>query len=242
MNMKTHASKTPDSLPARSTLNGRIIHDSNAAIKKARRLFAMTWAAATSFMISLAVLLPVATQAATSDFPDGNVAALNDGVPATTLVDISGTITYCSNSNLPPVPLVTVNLTPGTPMTTNGTGFYAFLSLPSGSYDVTPTMAALAPGSFGINTVDVVAVQRHFLTIQFLSGCRLMAADVNGDSLINTVDVLAIRAFFLGLPTGFANVGKYQFNPPSYLGITSSQTAAFDALVLGDVAAVFVYP
>ena len=76
---------------------------------------------------------------------------------------------------------------------------------------MTPTKAALAPGSAGINTVDVVATQRHFLNIALLSGCRLTAADVNGDAMVNTVDVIAIQRFFLGLSTGIANTGKYQF-------------------------------
>ena len=64
---------------------------------------------------------------------------------------------------------------------------------------MTPTKAALAPGSAGINAVDVLAVQRHFLGIALIpAGCRLTAADVNGDSNINAVDVLAIQRFFLG--------------------------------------------
>ena len=130
---------------------------------------------------------------------------------------------------------------------TNGSGNYMFSSLPSGgSYTVTPTKAALPPGSTGINTVDVVATQRHFLMIGTpLTGCRLTAADVNGDSMVNTVDVVAIQRFFLILSTGIANVGKYQFNPVnrSYSGIVSDQTSQnYDTLVFGDVASPFANP
>ena len=51
---------------------------------------------------------------------------------------------------------------------------------------MTPTKTALAPGSAGINTVDVIAVQRHFLNLGTpLSGCQLAAADVNGDTVIH---------------------------------------------------------
>ena len=65
---------------------------------------------------------------------------------------------------------------------------------------MTPAKTALAPGSAGINTVDVLATQRHFLNIELIpAGCRLTAADVNGDTNVNTVDVLAIQRFFLGL-------------------------------------------
>lgn len=128
--------------------------------------------------------------------------------------------------------------------TTDPSGNYQFSSLPSGgSYVVSVTRPAQAPGSTGINTVDVVAVQRHILVIGTpLSGCRLAAADVNEDTAINTVDVIAIQRFILGLTTGIANVGKYQFNPSSraYPGITTDQTEQdYDTLVFGDVASPF---
>ena len=111
---------------------------------------------------------------------------------------------------------------------------------------MTPTKAGLTPGGAGIaiNTVDVVATQRHFLQIVFLSGCRLSAADVSGDNTVNTVDIVAIQRFFLGATTGTANVGKYRFTPVSrsYPGIVSDQTAQnYDALVFGDVAPGFVH-
>jgi hypothetical protein len=90
--------------------------------------------------------------------------------------------------------------------------------------------------------VDVVAIQRHFLQIAPLSGCRLKAADVNGDNTVNTVDGIAVRQFFFGHPT--ANVGKYQFTPASrsYPGVMSDRTGQnYDALVFGDVATSYVH-
>ena len=129
----------------------------------------------------------------------------------------------------------------------DSSGNYQFSSLTSGgTYTVTPTKAALTPGSSGaaINTVDIVATQRHFLHITLLSGCRLTAADVNGDNAVNTVDIVAIQRFFLGATTGIANVGQYHFSPVSrsYPGIVNDQTAQdYDALVFGDVAPGFVH-
>jgi hypothetical protein len=160
---------------------------------------------------------------------------------------IYGTISYCSNPVPGPVPNVTLTLTGDatTSTMTDGSGNYQFLSLAAGgSYTVTPSKTARAPGSAGINTVDVIATQRHFLNLGTpLSGCRLTAADVNGDAAINTVDVIAIQRFFLGLSTGIANTGKYKFAPVnrSYLGIISNQTAQnYNTLVFGDVASPFV--
>ena len=127
----------------------------------------------------------------------------------------------------------------------NASGNYTFSSVPSGgTYTVTPSKAARTPGSAGINTVDVIATQQHFLNLGTpLTGCRLMAADVNGDSSVNTIDVVAIQRFFLGLSTGIANTGKYKFIPANrtYTGLTSNQTGQnYDTLVFGDVASSFV--
>ena len=167
----------------------------------------------------------------------------------TPTVNISGNISYCSNPVPGPVPNVTLTLTgsgSGTTFT-DGSGNYQFSSLVSGgTYGVTPSKAALLPGSGGgIDTVDVVATQRHFLNIGTpLSGCRLTAADVNGDTGIDTVDVIAIQRFFLGLTTGIANTGQYHFNPVSrsYPGIVSDQTGQnYDTLIFGDVASGFVH-
>lgn len=97
----------------------------------------------------------------------------------------------------------------------------------------------------GIDTIDVVATQRHFLIIGTpLSGCRLTAADVNADSSVNTIDVVAIQRFFLVHSTGTANVGRYQFLPSSrsYQTIVTDQTGQnYDTIVFGDVAPRFVH-
>jgi Dockerin type I domain len=162
-------------------------------------------------------------------------------------VNISGVILYCSSPIPGPVTNVIVNLTGTISGSTlsDGSGNYTFSSLPSGgTYTITPSKTALPPGSAGINTIDVVATQRHFLTIGTpLTGCRVTAADVNGDEAVNTIDVVAIQRFFLSLTTGIANVGQYQFNPPSrsYSGIVSDQiNQNYNTMIFGDVASPFV--
>jgi len=129
---------------------------------------------------------------------------------------------------------------------TNGLGNYFFSGLPSGgSYTVTPSRAVLPPGSPGITTIDVIAIQRHHLGTVLLTGCRISAADCAPPlGVVNTADVIAVQRFFLGLGTGIGNAGKFQFNPVnrSYSPLNSNQIAQnYDALVLGDVAAPYVY-
>jgi Carboxypeptidase regulatory-like domain len=197
---------------------------------------AISTATATSTPTATATSTPTATATAT-------VAPTPIPTPAPT-VSISGTVSYCPSSNPVPGVTMTVTGTSSDSTTTDGAGFYTFTGLPSGgSYTVTPTKAALAPGSAGITTVDVIVVQRHFLNLGTpLSGCPLTAADVNGDTLVSTADVIAIQRFVLNLSTGIANTGQYQFSPVSrtYPGIVTDQTDQnYDTLVFGDVASPF---
>jgi hypothetical protein len=128
-------------------------------------------------------------------------------------------------------------------VTTDSSGSYVLSSLISGgNYVVTPSKPALTPGGTGpvINTIDIIAAQRHYLQITLLAGCRLTAADVTGDSAVNTIDMVAMQRFYLGQTTGIANTGQYVFSPASrsYSGPIASQSGQnYDALVLGDVAA-----
>mgnify|MGYP000532341190 CR=1 FL=1 len=105
-----------------------------------------------------------------------------------------------------------------------------------------PTKNALVPGSAGINTSDVIAVQRYYLGLGTLA-CP-DCGDVTGNGRVDTSDVVAIQRFFLGYATGIANVGKYNFNPASrsYPGVTANQIHQnYDALVIGDTASSFVH-
>ena len=169
-------------------------------------------------------------------------------------VSISGTVIYCSNPALNPVPGVTMTLTgdmSGSTLT-DGSGNYTFSSLPSGgNYTVTPTKTALAPGSAGINGVDVLAVQKHFLGIALLPvGCRRTAADVNGvfppGAMARSMEVtsLPFRNSSSAIQAGSSMLENAQFTPANrtYTGIVTDQTAQnYDALVFGDVATGFIH-
>ena len=168
--------------------------------------------------------------------------------PTPSPVSISGVISYCSNPLAPVVPGVTLNLTGDVTLSVQSdvSGAYQFSSLAhGGNYTVTPTKAALIPGSTGIDTVDAIGTQRQFLGLGTpLSGCRLAAANVNGIGGVDTVDVIALQRFFLGFSTGIANAGKYQFAPVSrnYSPLNTNQTAQnYDTFIYGDVTTSFVH-
>lgn len=166
--------------------------------------------------------------------------------PTVAPITISGTVTYCAVTDPVPVPNVRMTLTGSVAgaTVTDSNGNYQFPSLiAGGNYSVTPSKPDLMPGAAGISTVDVVAVQRHFLAITSLPpGCQRTAADVNGDSAISTVDVVGIQRFFLGSHTGIARTGMYTFSPASrtYSGPVNNQPGEdYETVVFGDVVAPF---
>lgn len=166
--------------------------------------------------------------------------------PTPSPIIISGTISYCSSPFPGPVPNVTLTLsgTVSGSTSTDTSGNYLFSSLATGgNYTVTPSKADRPPASSGIDTIDVIAVQRHFLGLTIIPlGCRRTAADINIDGAINTIDAIAIQRFFIGASTGIGQTGKYIFNPinQTYIGLTTNQMGQnYDALVRGDVASPF---
>lgn len=170
--------------------------------------------------------------------------------PTPSVVPIDGRIGQCNNvsSNALDLNGATVTVTGGAggSTVTAGTGTYTISLAPGINYTLTPSKAARIPGSAGITTTDVVAIQRHFLLIGTpLSGCRLTAADCASPPGITTGDVIATQRFFLLFTSGIGNVGKYSFSPAirTYTPLSGAQTLQnYDAVVFGDVATPFANP
>jgi hypothetical protein len=199
------------------------------------------------------------TTTATMGFPNMHI-----------VFDVNGTC-FCHNPSPTPCPIFNVTgavgqcttagpsgiALPGVTITrTSSAGDASTVTDNSGNYFIsgfscvpntlTPSKPARPPGSNGINTVDVVAVQRHFLLIGTpLTGCRLTSADCAPPGGITTGDVIAIQRYFLLFTTGTGNVGQYSFTPPSRtysppIGNQNGQN--YDAIVFGDVISPFAVP
>jgi hypothetical protein len=125
---------------------------------------------------------------------------------------------------------------------TDAGGNYKFNVTIDGNYIVTPSKAALPAGTGNINTLDVIAVQRYYLTLGTL--VCLECGDVTGNGRVDTSDVVAIQRFFLGQAFGTANSGHYTFTPASakYAEIVTDQfNQDYCAYVMGDVVGPFVH-
>ena len=83
-------------------------------------------------------------------------------------------------------------------------GNFSLGSLVNGSYKLKASKNNDITKANGINTTDVLFVQRHILnTTKLNSAYKLIAADVNGDKLINATDLLRIKRLILGTDTTF---------------------------------------
>src|SRR5204863_2927061 len=101
---------------------------------------------------------PPPSQTATATAPPTATATATATVPPPTptptptpMITISGTVVYCSNPSLNPVPGVTLSLTGDATDSalSDGSGNYSFTENSGGNYVVTPSKAALPPGSSG---------------------------------------------------------------------------------------------
>ena len=210
-----------------------------------------------SYFSAPACGITVPTTTAAAGFPNMHVVFDVNGTCACptatpcTLFNVTGAVGQCTTAGpsgvaLPGVTLTRTSSGGDTSTMTDGSGNYLILGVACVTNIITPSKAGRPPGSDGINTVDVVAVQRHFLSIGTpLSGCHLTAADCAAPVGITTGDVIAIQRYVLALTTGIGNVGQYKFTPPNriYSPPLSDQSGQnYDAVVFGDVVSPFAPP
>lgn len=159
-------------------------------------------------------------------------------VTVQTVIRINGQITYCLGGNLAGVN-VTAHGSALVTAVTDANGNYSLLVPLGGNYVVDPSKSPVPPGtSIPIDTVDVIACQRHFLGFISLMGCRATAGDVNRDGRITTVDAVAIQRFLLGSAVGTANTGKYLFTPVNRnysVPVIDQLGQDYSGLIYGDV-------
>ena len=95
-------------------------------------------------------------------------------------------------------------------------GGFSFFNVSSGAYEV----SAERDGDYrnGVNTLDIVKIQRHILGLEDLdSPYKMIAADVNGDEKIKPSDLLTIRKLVLGVAENFgANNKSWRFIDEAY--------------------------
>jgi len=123
---------------------------------------------------------------------DGGSSGLVAGVIMTEEGETVENVSTHIESNLPDYPRSQV---------TDKSGTYAFEdNLLEADYSISATKND--DHTNGINTVDIIKIQRHILGIAPLnSAAKLLAADVNADNKINGLDLIELRKLVLGVYT-----------------------------------------
>lgn len=100
---------------------------------------------------------------------------------------------------------------------TDADGAYSAAGLAKG-YDYDITASKNDDVKNGINTLDLIKIQRHILGIEeFVTGHQYVAADVNNDQRVRASDLLALRKVILGVSTEFPNGQEsWRFLPAGY--------------------------
>ncbi|HMP29789.1 MAG TPA: T9SS type A sorting domain-containing protein, partial [Saprospiraceae bacterium] len=94
---------------------------------------------------------------------------------------------------------------------TDKDGVYTFGDLPIGvSYEIKPSKTDNYLN--GVNTLDLVKIQRHILGIERLeSPYKMIAADADGDEAIRVNDIVRLRRLILGLDNELLGVPSWRF-------------------------------
>jgi DNA/RNA endonuclease YhcR with UshA esterase domain len=148
---------------------------------------------------------------------------------------VSGTLTYNNTASTPMTnSLVRAKDSTGAVVgsdSTDATGAYSILAMPSGTYTLE---GATSKPWGGVNASDALAMNRHFSGSVPLVGLRLGAADVNGNGAVNASDALTTNRRFSGGLTSFS-VGNWITERPSVLVSGANATQDLKMLSYADV-------
>jgi len=153
---------------------------------------------------------------------------------------ISGQLTY-SNSQFTALSSVLVELMKEgvviSSCVSDTSGRFRFPVPDTGSYSL---QFSELPGWGGVNSTDALLILRHFVQLDYLSGLKKEAADVNQSLTINSVDAFLTAKRFIGSVTAFA-AGDWCFSTHSIvISSTVNPEIVIRALCYGDVNSSYV--
>jgi hypothetical protein len=141
----------------------------------------------------------------------------NNGCGSSSLIRVSGSVSSQKEEKLSDVAITIESSLPEFPRQTktNQDGVYSFENLPSG-IDTKITANKKDDYLNGVNTLDLVHMQRHILGITKLDDpYRLIAADVDEDQFVKVSDLVELRKTILGLDTHLDESKSWKFLKPN---------------------------
>lgn len=128
---------------------------------------------------------------------------------------IGGTLSLEDGTPIPGS-LVTYESSPSGSVTSAQDGSYAITGVATGS-DVSITIQRSDQASNGVSVLDLLAIQKHILTVELLdSPYAIIAGDVDSSGDISISDLLQMRRVILGLEGAFPNTPQWRFLPADY--------------------------
>jgi len=153
-----------------------------------------------------------------------NLVDNQSGCGSGSLVSLSGRIATEMDAKMENVSVVLKYILPEFPVTrqTDAQGGFTFSNLPIGvDYGMQPNKS----GDYlnGVNTLDLLHMQRHILSLNRLnSPYKMIAADVDGDGRINVADLVTLRQLILGVISELPNSNSWKFIEQNQKLITTS--------------------
>ncbi len=129
---------------------------------------------------------------------------------------VSGTLRYLNQAQTPlpgqKICLMSAGNIAVDSTLTDQNGAYRFCGMQPGTYTL---RVQTDNASGGINSIDALLILQHFTGLQYLSGLRLLAADVNTSNYVNASDALLVQRHFVELITTFP-AGDWIFDEPAF--------------------------
>lgn len=108
------------------------------------------------------------------------------------------------------------------------------MKLGSGVQTVTPSKRD--DYSNGLNTLDLVLIQRHLLGLGALNADQLVAADANANGAVTGADIKQLRDLILGVSTSLPSNDSWVFTPKStQIDLQSDASLNFSGIKVGDI-------
>ncbi len=154
--------------------------------------------------------------------------------------NLTGTITY-DNFAASPMSNIQISLVSDNEIiaqTTSGlNGAFSFNNLPPATYVVS---YQTTKNTGGINATDALAVLKHFVEAELLSGLKQISANVNADNTINSIDAFLIGKRYVELIDTFP-AGDWLFGTGLFdLNLSGNYNINIKGLCYGDVNGSFV--
>jgi hypothetical protein len=116
------------------------------------------------------------------------------------------------------------------PGNTNKSGFYTFVNIPDGDYNLSASYTGAWGGN---NATDALIIELYTVGLYPLAGLYKIAGDVNNDFIVNATDALWVKLRTVGIVNSYP-AGDWKFTDTTF-SLISADSINLKGLCVGDV-------